>query len=446
MPKPVSWLWKGRIPLGKVTSIAGDPGLGKSMLGTDMAAHVSTGTAWSDRRDEPIESGGVVLLSAEDDVEDTIRPRLDAAGADSKRIVAIQGVEFDDAGTKRTRSFNLERDIEALEKAIKAVGECRLVVIDPVSAFMGKADSHKNAEVRGVLAPLAELAARHRLAVVAITHLTKAYGGKAMYRATGSLAFTAHARAAWIIVADKDNPTRRRLMLSVKNNLARTPTGLAYRIDSKAIDGIEDVPYLLWDAEPVTMTADEAVAAETRQDHERGLGRVEASVEWLAIQLSGGPLPSREVENRARDKGLSWASVRRAQERLGIKATKDGYSGAWLWGMPDKTEGAHNIQLSTFGEGDPKKAQKPALTVAPAEGAQGAQSGALSAFDESEHLRVSGPETGVDDDEPDGSDEAEREAIMKVEAEQEREANAKPDGWTDEAWQAACAVEVSHGN
>ena len=89
------------------------------MLGTDMAAHVSTGTAWSDRRDEPIESGGVVLLSAEDDVEDTIRPRLDAAGADSKRIVAIQGVEFDDAGTKRLRSFNLERDLSALEDAIR---------------------------------------------------------------------------------------------------------------------------------------------------------------------------------------------------------------------------------------------------------------------------------------------------------------------------------------
>ena len=356
-PKAVRWLWPGRFPLAKLSLLAGDPGLGKSMIGTDMAAHVSTGTPWPDLRDEPIEPGGVVLLSAEDDVDDTIRPRLDAAGADTSRIIAIQGMEFDDAGTgmKRTRSFNLERDLPGLEDAIRQVGECRLVVIDPVSAFMGKTDSHRNAEVRGVLAPLGEMAGRFGLAVVAITHLTKAYGGKAMYRATGSLAFTAAARAAWLVVADKDDPSRR-LMLHVKSNLARMPDGLAYRIDSKAIVGVEDVPYLLWEDEPVTMTADEAVAAETRQDHDRGLGRGEATVEWLAIQLADGPVPPRELENRARDKGLSWASVKRAKQRLGIKPRKTGFGEGWLWGLPvegaQNAEGAQSIALSTFGENE----------------------------------------------------------------------------------------------
>lgn len=355
--KPIRWLWATRIPLGKLSLVAGDPGLGKSMIGTDMAAHVSTGTPWPDRRDEPIEPGGVVLLSAEDDVEDTIRPRLDAAGADTERIFALQGVEFDDAatGTKRTRSFNLERDLPALEDAIRQVGECRLVVIDPVSAFMGTVDSHRNAEVRGVLAPLGEIAGRYGLAVVAITHLTKAYGGKAMYRATGSLAFTAAARSAWLVVADKDDPSRR-LMLPVKSNLARMPTGLAYRIDSKAIDGVQDVPYLLWEAEPVTMTADEAVAAEMKQTHDRGLGRGEATVEWLANQLADGPVPPRELENRARDAGFSWASVRRAQDRLGIKSRKAGFGEGWIWELPaegaQNAEGAQSIALSAFGENE----------------------------------------------------------------------------------------------
>lgn len=354
-PTPVRWLWKGRIPLAKLSLLAGDPGLGKSMIGTDMAAHVSTGTPWPDLRDEPIEPGGVVLLSAEDDVDDTIRPRLDAAGANVSRIVAIQGVEFDDAGMKRTRSFNLERDLSALEDAIRQVGECRLVVIDPVSAFLGKIDSHRNADVRGLLAPLGDLAARNGLAVVAITHLTKAYGGKAMYRATGSLAFTAAARSAWLVVADKDDSSRR-LMLPVKCNLARMPTGLAYRIDSKAIDGVQDVPYLLWEAEPVTMTADEAVAAEVKQTHDRGLGRGEATVEWLANQLADGPVPPGEMENRARDAGFSWASVRRAQHRLGITSRKTGFGKGWIWELPaegaQNAEGAQSIALSAFGKNE----------------------------------------------------------------------------------------------
>ena len=385
-PTPIRWLWLARIALGKLTLFAGDPGLGKSMIGTDMAARLSAGVGWPDLRDETIERGGVVLLSAEDDVDDTICPRLHAAGADLSKIVAIQGVEFCDpqTGKPRARSFNLERDLPALEDAIRQVGDCRLVVVDPISAFCGKVNTHRMSDVRGILAPLSELANRHGVAVVGITHLNKAYGGKAMYRTTGSLGFTAAARSAWLIVADKDDPGRR-LMLCVKSNLARMPSGLAYQIDSKSIEAIEDIPYLLWDAEPVTMTANEALAAEARQERDRGKGRAEASAEWLREQLVHGPLPTREVENRARDAGMSWASVRRAQQRLGIKPRKAGFGEGWLWELPDEgaqdAEDAQDDGLSAFGEsqhlGDPKTA----FSIAPAEGVQDAHSKGLSTFD-----------------------------------------------------------------
>jgi archaellum biogenesis ATPase FlaH len=329
-PEAVSWLWSGRIALGKLTLIAGDPGLGKSFVTLDIAARVSRGMPWPDRRSEPNPTGGVVLLSAEDDVADTIRPRLDAAGANVSRIKAIQGVEFSEAGTgKRVcRSFNLEKDIPALEAAIQQTADCRLVVVDPVTAFTGKTDSHKNAEIRGLLAPLSELASRYRVAIVAVTHLNKNGGGNALYRAMGSLAFVAAARAAWLVVQDA-NDAKRRLFLSAKNNLAELQTGLAFRLEP--MDGIAVVA---WEAEPVTLTADEALAAVMRKSEDRRKRPIEASADWLREQLAVGPVPMRTIELCSKDAGLTWASVRRAKKRLGVVSLKPDFGGEWLWALP----------------------------------------------------------------------------------------------------------------
>jgi putative DNA primase/helicase len=223
-PEPLHWLWPGRIPLGKLTLIAGDPGLGKSFVTLDVAARVSSGTPWPDLPDEETASGSVILLSAEDDLADTIRPRLDAAGADAARVVALKGVLLpESAGVTH---FSLAMDIPQLEEVILQVEDVRLVVIDPVTAYLGRADGHKNAEIRGLLAPLAELASAHRVSVVCVTHLNKAAGTKALYRAMGSLAFAAAARAVWLVTRDKDDPARR-LMLPAKMNLAPEVTGLA---------------------------------------------------------------------------------------------------------------------------------------------------------------------------------------------------------------------------
>jgi len=149
-PRPVEWLWPARIALGKLTLIVGDPGLGKSFITLDLAGRVSRGTAWPDNPQARRDPGGVVLLSAEDDLADTIRPRLDAAGADVRRIAAITTVKrFDPAtGKDKFEPFNLTAHLLALEQTIEQVGSCRLVIIDPISAYLGGTDSHKNADVR----------------------------------------------------------------------------------------------------------------------------------------------------------------------------------------------------------------------------------------------------------------------------------------------------------
>lgn len=320
----ITWLWLDRMALGKLNLLCGDPGLGKSFVTLDMASRVSTGTPWPDGCVCP--GGTVILMNAEDGLSDTIKPRLDAAGADPRKIVALEGISnISDDGKRAQRSFRLD-DIPALATALKQHPDCKLVVIDPVSAYMGETDSHKNTDVRGLLAPLAKLAADHRVAVVLVTHLNKSAGGQsATYRATGSIAFVAACRSAWLIAKDKENP-RRRLLLPIKNNLGNDQTGLAYSI----IEG-----KVSWEEGAVNLTADDALASESG-DGTPGPepdARNEA-VAWLREVLSAGPMAVADLHAEAEAAGHAWRTVHRAKGELGIRHYRDQHGGARMWALP----------------------------------------------------------------------------------------------------------------
>src|SRR4029450_6264221 len=137
------------------------------------------------------ELGDVIFRRAEDDPADTIRPRLEAAGANLQRIHIVEGVivGYRGDGTPGRRAFSLEEDLAALDVTLAKLKSVALVVIDPISAYLGGVDSHKNADVRALLAPVSELAARQNVAIVGVSHLSKATGSKALMRVTGSLAF-----------------------------------------------------------------------------------------------------------------------------------------------------------------------------------------------------------------------------------------------------------------
>jgi len=256
-PARLQWLWPARIPLGKVTLIFGDPSLGKSLVTLDIAARVSRGMPWPDAPGERTTPGGVLILTAEDDMADTVRPRLDAAGADVTRIVALQAVKRADGGRAY---FNLADDLLALEDAIRRTPDARVVIFDPITAYCSGTDTHKCAEVRAALAPLSDLAARYGVAILAITQMNKATGGRALYRAMGSLAFVAAAQFGWLVVADDQNP-KRRLFLAAKSNLSKEPSGLAYSVQAMTLDGLGPVPRVVWEDGPVSQTADAALAA-----------------------------------------------------------------------------------------------------------------------------------------------------------------------------------------
>jgi putative DNA primase/helicase len=323
-PKPIEWLWQGRIALGKLTLIAGDPGLGKSLLTIAMAAHITRGNPWP-VDGEPCPQGEVILLSAEDDPEDTIRPRLDVAGADPSKVHIMQTVKDGDI---EHRALSLQSDIDLLDIELAKRPEVRALFIDPISAYCGASDSHKNTEVRGLLAPLADLAARHGVAIVAITHLNKGGAGSAIYRSMGSIAFIAAARAAFAVVKDQDDDGIR-LMLPIKNNLGNDSDGVGYQVQE-----INGAPCIVWGSERVTKTADEVLAPPLDIDGEGGA--LSDAREFLLAELGDGPVRSKDLRSRARDAGHSWGTVRRAQKAIGVEVTKRGFvDGKWWWMLAD---------------------------------------------------------------------------------------------------------------
>lgn len=330
---PITWLWPGRIAQGKVTLIVGDPGLGKSLLTATLAAIVSKGYQWPiDKALAPI--GDVILLSAEDDAADTTKPRLEAAGADCARIHVLQAIqEEDNGGAQVQRMFSLKKDLVKLEEILSSLPECRLLVIDPISAYLGDTDSHNNSDVRGLLAPLAVVAARYSIAIIAVSHLNKGGSGNALYRAMGSLAFVAAARAAYVVTKDVNNPERR-LFLPAKNNLAQDTTGMAYTV----ITAENEAPVIVWEPEPITKTADEALTT-LKSDEE--YTATDEAVDFLRDLLFNGAMMVSQIQKEARQAGISEKSLRRAREKLGIKSKKSTFSGSWELGL---AEDAHNSQ------------------------------------------------------------------------------------------------------
>lgn len=338
--EPVHWLWPGRIARGKVTVLAGHPGLGKSQLCASLAAVITAGGLWPvDRTRAGV--GAVAILSAEDDAADTLKPRLLAAGADVRRVHVLDAVRcLGRDGKPAGRTFDLAADVAALAGMLERLGDVAMLVIDPITAYLGGVDSHRNAEVRGLLAPLSDMAARLGVAVVCVTHLNKSGGADALARVTGSLAFVAAARAAWIVAKDPQDPARR-LFLPAKNNLGPDSAGLAFGIESATVeDGIE-TSRLVWHAETVTMTASEALATEQGPDRREDAPQRDEVEAWLAEQLAVGPVATEDLQRRARADGVAWATVRRAKDALGAKARRHGFgaAGKWIWELPEGTEG-----------------------------------------------------------------------------------------------------------
>ncbi|MFQ5732842.1 MAG: AAA family ATPase, partial [Planctomycetaceae bacterium] len=319
--RPINWLWPRRIPAGRITLLVGRPGEGKSFLTCDLAARISTGTPWPDG--STCSRGSVLLVTAEDDPSDTIRPRLDAHHADVRRVHILTAVRHADENGDVTEVMFTLRDVAALEAALKTLPDCRLIVIDPIGSFLGGGtDAHRDNEVRSVLAPVAQLAEKYGVAVLVVAHVRKTLAAYADDMALGSRAFTGIARAVWHLTHDREHKLRR-LLLPGKCNLAAQQTGLAFTIGG-------DPPSLCWEREPVDLTADDRVAEDLRP--KRGPdpeAQNEAQV-FLRQALADGPRLVKDIRSEALDAhGIGKRTLDRAKKSIGVVAYRPEIPGPW---------------------------------------------------------------------------------------------------------------------
>ncbi len=320
-PERVEWLWEGRIPKGKLTLIDGDPGLGKSNITTDAAARITSGRAWPDG--SPCEKGGVVLMNAEDGLADTIRPRVDAAGGDVSKVLALATVP-DEYGEDRLLS--IPDDIPIIERGIRQVG-ASLVVMDPLMAFLGgNVNSHKDQDIRRALAPLARMAERTGAAVVIVRHLNKATGGSALYRGGGSIGIIGAARAALLVAEDPEDDARR-VLASLKHNLAEPAPSLAFSITT-AGNGAARVE---WQGE--TTFGAHALLRVPADDEEKSA--MAEAMEFLRDALGDGPMAAKAMQRDAAAADISKATLNRAKQALKVRSVKEG-DGSWSWHLPGK--------------------------------------------------------------------------------------------------------------
>lgn len=332
-PEAVSWLWPGHIACKKIHIVGGAPGTGKTTLVLGFLAAITCGGRWPDGTRAPL--GDVAIWSGEDGIEDTLAPRLLACGADMSRVHFIGSRRDDDA----RRPFDPSKDFPTLEHEAARIPALRALMVDPiVSTIAG--DSHKNAETRRGLQPLADFGEHTGCAIVGVTHFTKGTAGRdPVERLTGSLAFGAVARVVLVTVKQPEAEGGARLLIRAKSNIGPDGGGFRYELRQVELEGEHaGIPAM----RPEYLGAVEGDAraildaAEAQADPEERGARAEAEA-FLRDALTGGPMPAKQLHADAKGSGIAERTLWRAKSKLGVVAVKEAMSGGWHWRLPTKS-------------------------------------------------------------------------------------------------------------
>jgi DNA polymerase len=333
----VEWWWKNRFARGKIALIAGMPDMGKGQILAFIVAAI-TAQLRLPCKEGVAPQGRVIWLNAEDGTADTVKPRLIAAGADINRVRFIKAFKEGDA----TRTFSLVTDLDLLRQMIEEMGDVVLIVIDPITAYLGvgKVDNRQGSDVRGVLTPFKELLEELRVGAVGITHFNKKDDVKsALLRILDSVSYVAAARHVYAVLKDPEDKDSR-LFLKAKNNLGddADTKGLRYGFSTKEV-GYDDrlkteiiAPFVVWHSEHVDLTADEALAA-AGDHYEAG----ETAKDFLLKRLASGPVLATEILEEAKANDIAVRTLKRAKKKLGIDSVRQDpgdNKSPWVWALP----------------------------------------------------------------------------------------------------------------
>lgn len=312
--KEVEWLWYPYIPYGKITIIEGDPGEGKTTLVLKLAAALSRGLPLPCDDDKEYEPIHIIYQTAEDGIEDTIKPRLEKAGADCSMIRVIDETDKE-----------LSMTDDRLEQAIIETG-ARLIILDPIQAYIGATvDMHRANEIRPVLKHLGIIAEKHNCAIILIGHMNKASGSKSTYRGLGSIDIQATARSVLLVARLRDKPNIR-IMAHDKSSLA--PAGDAIGFEMTEDNGMVCIG-------PYDITIDELLSGNEGREKKK----LDIAENFIKEYFgSNKVIPSNEIMMEAAKRSIKRNTLLSAKKKLGITSDKEKAEDGtiyWTWVMPE---------------------------------------------------------------------------------------------------------------
>jgi hypothetical protein len=326
-PQAVRWLWPGWLARGKLHILAGEPGQGKTTIALALAATVTAGGRFPDgSRCDP---ANVLVWSGEDDVADTLLPRLIAMGADRRRVHFVQGARV--AGV--LQPFDPARDLVQLTAEAQRIGNVALLILDPVvGAVTG--DSHKNTEVRRGLQPVVDLAAAIDAACIGVTHFAKGSAGRnPVERVVGSIAFSAVARIVMVAATTTDeNGAEQRVFARAKANIAANGGGFVYSIEQDEVQPGIHASRVLW-GEAVTGSALDLIGEPASEEHRSATSE---AIDALRLILGSDVVPRDAAVAKMKSEGFSEKVTRTARERLGVIVKRSGFGKdmTTYWSLP----------------------------------------------------------------------------------------------------------------
>jgi hypothetical protein len=319
----IDWLLRPFIPFGFITTVAGDGEVGKSTMLYDLLARVTIGEPMPRFGDQPehrVRRGSVIVLSKEDDPGLLIKPRLEAAGADTRRVKII--------GVPRSRTEDdfevisrLDDTIGDLENIIGELADVRVIVVDPITDFAGKLDLYREDQVRRLLSPLARLAARHKIAVVNVLHLIKDVKKKPRQRIMGSAGLVNASRS--VLIVGRNFQTGRRFLMMEKANLWHERKSVAFNIKN-----VEGQPQVSWDADWEEISIEEILSGKSvhvTKQQDAGFK--------LRAWLDDGPILVTALMAKAEAIGIGWNTVKAAKRELGVRSFRR--DDAWWWELQE---------------------------------------------------------------------------------------------------------------
>lgn len=325
-PQPIRWLWDGWLAGGKLILLAGAGGSGKTTLSLGIAAITSTGRAWPDGTANP-GPGNVLIWSAEDDIADTLKPRLMAADADHERIFFVSGRRNEHG---ELQPFNPARDFALLNERAENIGGVSLLLIDPIVALVA-GDMHRANDVRSALQQLVDFAAKWDCAILGITHLAKgSQQSSPADRLIGSQAFSALARTVLIATQQEDSGSR--ILVRAKSNIGPDHGGITYDIEEIEVVAGITATRVNW-GDSVSGAARELLAELERPEDGQQRSERLAAIIFLQEALAHGPVATNHLKNEASEAGIAWGTIRRARGKMNITVTKNGMEGCWSWAL-----------------------------------------------------------------------------------------------------------------